>query len=156
MSALVRRALGALLAYGASSALLAQSPPTTPSPALPAAPAGALSVVGPRAARDLARDQALLRSDIAGDSAAADSLTGWVARRRLRAGEPLRYPAIGRPALVVAGADVTVVSSVDGVSITRSGTALSGGARGERIRVRLEGTRILVATVTGPSEATIP
>lgn len=110
----------------------------------------------PVAARELARDATIARDDIAGDSTAADSIVGWVARRLIRAGEPLRPPAVGRRPLVTAGSDVTVVATVDGVSVSRGGTAVSAGAMGQRIRVRLDGTRIVVATVTGPAEARIP
>jgi flagella basal body P-ring formation protein FlgA len=102
------------------------------------------------------RDEVLTSADMDGDGAAADSLVGWVARRRIATGETLRAPAIGRRPLVSAGATVTLVSTTGGVSVTRSGTALSGGALGQRVRVRLEGTRIVVATVTGAAEATLP
>ncbi|MCC7195119.1 MAG: flagellar basal body P-ring formation protein FlgA [Gemmatimonadaceae bacterium] len=142
---------------GGAPALLAQSPPATvPAAGPPAAAMPAASPSTPQAARDIARGTVLGRADVAGDSAAADSLAGWVARRRIRMGEALRSPAIGHRALVSPGMEVTVLSSHEGVSVKWTGTALSGGALGERIRVRMEGARIVVASVTGPAEAAVP
>jgi flagella basal body P-ring formation protein FlgA len=152
---LARWAAGAALGLGAASARAQSAPPLAGAPAPVVRPAASAPHV-PQAARDLARDEALARTDIVGDSVAADSLVGWVARRRISAGEPLRPPAIGRRPVVAAGSEVAVIASVEGGRVARSGTALTAGAIGQRIRVRLEGARIVVATVTGPAEATIP
>jgi flagella basal body P-ring formation protein FlgA len=113
----------------------------------------------PVAARALDRGVALTRDDIAADAlppVAADRITGWVTQRVVRAGEPLRAPAIAPAALVVAGTPVTVEAVTDGVRLTRAGTAMTAGALGATVRVRLDARRSVLAVVTGPSQLRLP
>lgn len=121
---------------------------------------GALSLwsqqpAAPRAARELARGTLLAAADIATDTTAARALApaivGWEVRRLVKAGEPLRAPAISPPTLVFAGTVVTVVADVDGVRVSRPGTAMGAGSLGERVRVRLDPQRTITAIVAGPA-----
>jgi flagella basal body P-ring formation protein FlgA len=45
---------------------------------------------------------------------------------------------------------------VDGVVATRRGTALSGGALGEQVRVRIDNQRTVLGVVSGPETIRIP
>jgi flagella basal body P-ring formation protein FlgA len=113
----------------------------------------------PVASRDLARGVVLTRDDIECDSTASTSamrLVGWGTRRLVRKGEPLREPAVAPPVLVTAGSSVTVRATVGGVTATRDGTAMAGGALGERVRVRLDTQRYITGTVAGPATVHIP
>ena len=131
---------------------------------------GALSLwsqqpAAPRAARELARGTVLALADIAVDAttvvatgatgAAATTvgptIVGWEVRRLVRAGEVLRAPAITPPTLVFAGTTVQVVADVDGVKVSRPGTAMGAGAIGERVRIRLDQQRTIIAIVAGPA-----
>ena len=107
---------------------------------------------GPLAARDIARGVELTAGDIAGDSAAASRI-GWVTRRVIREGEALKEPAVAPPQLVRAGTEVTVRAETGGVLVTRTGTALSSGSFGDRVRVRIDAQHIITGTVA--SAATV-
>lgn len=72
---------------------------------------------------------------------------GWVARRNIRAGEPLNEPAVARPDLVVTGDHVDVVYYEDGISIKLRGTAVGSGAQGDEIYVKLDNRRRLRGVV---------
>ena len=66
------------------------------------------------------------------------SVQGWEVARTIGAGEALREPAIRRPPIVRSGAAVRVLWANDKVVLALAGTALSTGAVGETITVRLE------------------
>ena len=136
-SSLMRRVVkGLLLGASAGLKLWAQAPVSTPA-------------TTPVASRDLARGTILAMADVRADSALAAGLTGWEVRRVIKEGEPIKAPAITAPALVTANAPVTLEATVNGVRITRAATALARGAMGERIQVRLDSQRTLLAIVTG-------
>lgn len=103
------------------------------------------------AAHELARGTVLTSADIAtgATGATAPSVVGWETRRLVRAGKSLRAPAIAPPTLVVANSVVQVVADVDGVRVSRPGTALGAGALGERVRIRLDQQRTITAIVAG-------
>ena len=110
----------------------------------------------PRAARALARGTVLAIADMVSDGAASPvspatvpAIVGWETRRMVKAGEPLRAPAIAPPTLVFANTVVQVVASVDGVKVSRPGTALGAGALGETVRIRLDPHRTITAIVAG-------
>jgi flagella basal body P-ring formation protein FlgA len=127
---------------GAQSASNAAAPPTAPV-----------------AARTIPRGTTLAAVDIATDSAddiQAAALVGWITRRIVHEGEPLRAPAIAPPHLVHAGGLVTISAIVEGVAASRDGTALADASLGEHVRVRLDAQRIITGTVTGPSLVRIP
>ena len=82
-------------------------------------------------------------------AAAAES--GWVTRRAVAAGEPLIEPAVGPPALVVAGQAVTFVSDHAGIRLSIRGTAATGGALGDKVWVRMDSGRRLRGAVIAPA-----
>jgi flagella basal body P-ring formation protein FlgA len=111
----------------------------------------------PRAARDLTRGLALSAADMTGDPTDARilHLVGWVTRRAIRAGEPLREPAIGPPQLVRAGETVSIRLVATGMVVARTGTAMMAGALGDRVRIRLDDQHSLTGVVSGPKTVRI-
>ena len=103
----------------------------------------------PVAARDIARGVELTAADMKDDGAAASRI-GWISRRVIHEGEQLVEPAIGPAPLVRAGSEVTVRAEAGGVVVTRAGTALSSGALGDRVRVRI-GTQHTVSGIVASS-----
>jgi flagella basal body P-ring formation protein FlgA len=142
LGTLLRRVVkGLLLGASASLRLWAQAPATAP-----------VAAVAPVAARDLARGTILAVADVRADSVVqAERLAGWEVRRVLKAGEPLKAPAVEPPALVLPNRTVTLEAQVAGIRVTRTALALGRGTLGSRIPVRLDHQRIVSATVTGPS-----
>ncbi len=104
----------------------------------------------PTAAHDIPRGTELTSADISGDAA---SRMGWVARRVIHEGEQLKEPAVAPPQLVRIGSEVTVRAEAGGVVVTRIGTALSAGALGDHIRVRLDAQHTITGIVA--SAATV-
>lgn len=112
----------------------------------------------PVAAREIPRGVELTAADVAPDSAptgASASRVGWVTRRVIHAGEPLREPAVEPPQLVRAGAEITVRAESGGVVVTRSGTALTSGSLGDRVRVRLDSQHFIYGIVAAPATVKI-
>ena len=136
LSRLLRRVMhGLLLGAGAGLRLWGQ----------------ATATASPVAARDLPRGAVIALADLRADSAVqAERLLGWEVRRLMRAGEPVREPAVAPPTLVTAGATVAIEAVVAGDRVTRAATALGRGTLGDRITVRLDVHRTLPAVVTGP------
>ena len=96
-------------------------------------------------------------ADVAADSAAdATTIDGWVTQRVVRRGEVLREPAIARPQLIKSGSAVHVQASVDGVLVSRDGTALNTGSLGDQVRVRLDAQRTITGIVAGPATVKLP
>ena len=104
------------------------------------------------AARRLERGVTLTEADIARAVAvqwgepqrdAADVGAGWVTRRVIAAGEPLRPPAVAPPLLVNAGELVQVVVRRGSVELTLRAQAVSSAAAGEQVTVRTEAGRRL-------------
>lgn len=115
------------------------------------------------AARDLPRGHVLEEGDMVastggeGVTAVADSVKpGWVTRRVIREGEPLRAPAVAPPPMVARGDTVTVRWQISGVGITMPGIALGSAAAGETILVRVDALRRVSAVVKGPSTVDVP
>ena len=77
-----------------------------------------------------------------------DSLVGWMTRRLITMGEPLRAPAVTPPQLVKSGDVVDIVFQSEGVSVTMRGKATRSAALGERVLVRMDNQRRLEGTVT--------
>lgn len=111
----------------------------------------------PRAARDLERGHMLSAADIRAEPTdpRALQLVGWVTRRTIRAGEPLRAPAVAPPPLVRAGETVSVRLVAAGITVARDGTAMMAGALGDRVRIRFGGQHSLTGVVAGPSTVRI-
>jgi len=110
-----------------------------------------------RATRDLERGHALQRADIRSDSTdpATRRVVGWVTRRAIRAGEPLRSPAIGPPPMVHTGETISILLVAAGITLTREGTALMAGSLGDRVRIQLDKNRSLSGVVAGPATVRI-
>ena len=88
-------------------------------------------------------------------AAAGDTLVGWMTRRLITVGEPLRAPAVMPPVLVKSGDVVDVVYESDGVSVTMRGKATRAAANGERVIVRMDNQRKLEGTVVGPGRVRV-
>lgn len=90
----------------------------------------------------------------AADAANAPVQPGWVARRPIAAGEPLRAPAVAPPVAVRYGQAVRCVYRTEGLAVTVAGTAVADAPVGARVAVRVEGNgraRRLEGTVIGPA-----
>jgi flagella basal body P-ring formation protein FlgA len=138
---MVRRFLFALLGVACAALCLHAQAVAPIAPVVPTTPL---------AAHDIPRGTELTPADIAGDTA---SRVGWVARRVIHEGEQLKEPAVVPPQLVRIGSEVTVRAEAGGVVVTRVGTALSGGALGDHIRVRLDAQHTITGIVA--SAATV-
>lgn len=68
---------------------------------------------------------------------------GWVTRRVIAAGEPLRPPAVAPPLLVSAGDLVQVIVRRGAVELTLRARATGAAAAGERVPVRTDAGRRL-------------
>jgi flagella basal body P-ring formation protein FlgA len=122
------------------------------------------------ARRDLARGVTLTAADVRivvaeenaprrarwADAAMLDArpTLGWVTRRVVREGERLRPPAVAPPSVILAGSPVTVVWEVDGLRLTREGTALGPAQLGDPVIVRLDAQRRVTGTAAGPGLVT--
>ncbi|HYV96321.1 MAG TPA: flagellar basal body P-ring formation chaperone FlgA [Gemmatimonadaceae bacterium] len=111
----------------------------------------------PRAAHALARGIALTAGDIAVDSGAVvpDALIGLVTRRMMRAGEPLRAPAIGKPVIVHAGTAVLVATTFGAITISRPGVALFDAGLGDSVRVRIDARTQMIGVAKDSSTVMI-
>ena len=68
---------------------------------------------------------------------------GQVASRQLTAGQALRQAMVKAPQLFKAGAQVRVVAQAPGYAVTSAGQALSAGAVGQNVRIRMSNGRIV-------------
>lgn len=82
---------------------------------------------------------------------------GQTATRPLSAGQALRQNMVRAPDLFKAGSAVRVVVQGPGYAVTSSGQAMSAGAQGQNVRVRMANGRIIRGTVLedGTIEATL-
>ena len=82
---------------------------------------------------------------------------GQTATRPLSAGQALRQNMVRAPDLFKAGSAVRVVVQGTGYAVTSSGQAMSAGAQGQNVRVRMANGRIIGGTVLedGTIEATL-
>lgn len=77
----------------------------------------------------------------------AKDWVGQTASRPLAAGQALRQNMVRPPNLFKAGAPVRVVVQGPGYAVTSSGQAMSAGAQGQNVRVRMSNGRIIGGTV---------
>ena len=118
-----------------------------------------VAVTRPVAARDLERGDVLGAEEIGseariewGPPAPVSAVEpGWVARRRIAAGQPLVEPAVGPPNVVEAGSPVEVMLRSGSIVLTLRGRALGSAALGETIAFRTESGRRLEGVAAGPS-----
>ncbi len=81
-------------------------------------------------------------------------ITGRVARRTLRANQPLRASDVKRQALIKKGEIITVLYQIPGLKLSARGRALSEGAMGDSLRVvNLQSKRTIDVLVSGPGRA---
>lgn len=76
-----------------------------------------------------------------------DHWVGQVAARQLVAGQALRQSMVRAPQLFRAGAQVKVVAQGPGYAVTSAGQALSAGAVGQTVRIRMDNGRIVSGIV---------
>jgi flagella basal body P-ring formation protein FlgA len=115
----------------------------------------AVQMAAPVAAHDLARGIELTAADIAGDGETVSRI-GWITRRVIREGELLKEPAVAPAQIVRTGTEVTVRAEAGGVVVTRTGTALSSGSLGDRIRVRLDAQHTITGIVAAVATVKVP
>jgi len=72
---------------------------------------------------------------------------GQVAARQLVAGQTLRQTMVRAPHLFRAGAQVKVVAQGPGYAVTSAGQAMSAGAAGQIVRIRMDNGRVVSGTV---------
>jgi flagella basal body P-ring formation protein FlgA len=75
---------------------------------------------------------------------------GWVAQRRIGAGELLSAPGVRPPLLVVSGRPVRIIWSSGALKISLEGNAVGSAALGEQVFVRTDGGHRMQGVVTGP------
>ncbi|MFN9215200.1 MAG: flagellar basal body P-ring formation chaperone FlgA [Gemmatimonadota bacterium] len=138
----------ALAAAAAPRALPAQdpSPPTVPV-----------------AARVIPRGRILSTDDIVeqpanpgGRPLARRPAAGWVARRLIAVGEPLREPSVTPPMNLMPGDSVDAVRTTGGLTLALRATALQGAAIGDQVAVRVDAKRRFVGTLAGPRLVVLP
>ena len=124
----------------------------------PGTRAGAQAV----AARDLPRGHVLTAADVAPFT---PSLVGWTTRRVITAGQPLREPAVARPATasaVTPGQRVAVLFREAGIELRLAGVAAGAAPLGARVKVRIDPSsragqpRRLEGTVVAPGVVQLP
>jgi len=76
---------------------------------------------------------------------------GWVAQRRINAGEVLTTPGVRPPLMVVSGRPVQLVWSSGQLKISLQGKAVGSAALGEQVFVRTDEGHRMAGIVTGPS-----
>ncbi|MDH5590224.1 MAG: flagellar basal body P-ring formation chaperone FlgA, partial [Gemmatimonadota bacterium] len=113
----------------------------------------------PVAGRTLARGEALRSADVAwreevqwGEPAAdlQPDMSGWVAQRVVREGEPLREPALRVPDAVTSGTAVVLVWEQGPVVLRVPGRAAGSAALGGTVYVRTSEGERLMGVVIAP------
>lgn len=89
--------------------------------------------------------------DWAADTAAVmanpDLWVGQVAARQLMVGQALRQAMVKAPLLFSAGAQVRVVAQGPGYSVTSAGQAMSSGAAGQNVRIKMSNGKVVSGIV---------
>lgn len=158
---------------GAGPATAARLAPTAGAASAHPSPGPVASDTVLVAARDLPRGTVLRAADmdtvIVASASASGSRTsssgpasrsalpdeGWMVRRLVHRGEPLRAPAVVPPPLILAGSPVSLVWEVGGLRLTRSGTAVGPAHAGETVVVRVDARRRFVGVASAPGTVTI-
>lgn len=133
------------------------APRTKLEPALRVWLRAGVEVAEPVAARRLERDQVLDAADIATatkvrwgppEARGPEVRPGWTTRRQVRAGEPLREPAVTPPLAVRTGEVVQAVWQRGGLALILPARALGSATLGARVLVRTESGRRLEGVAT--------
>jgi len=98
-------------------------------------------------AADAAESEVDWAADQAPVAASPDAWVGLTATRPLSAGQTLRQNMVRAPDAFKAGAQVKVVAQGPGFAVTSSGQAMSAGAVGQNIRVRMANGRVIGGVV---------
>ena len=116
----------------------------------------------PVAARALPRGAVLEQKDIAYRPAAslpgtaagtrAAAAAGWVTKRVIAEGEPLREPAVAPPALIRSGDVVQVVWTDGALELRLTGRAMNAATAGGRVTVRVDTERRFEGVATAPGQ----
>jgi len=77
-----------------------------------------------------------------------DMWVGQVAARLLAGGQALRQSMVRAPHLFRAGAQVKIVAQGPGYAVTSAGQAMTAGAAGQTVRIRMDNGRIISGTVS--------
>ncbi|SED39409.1 flagella basal body P-ring formation protein FlgA [Rhizobiales bacterium GAS188] len=106
---------------------------------------------------DVIRDGLLVDRDFSFDPMATGGvigdrsvLLGKIARRTLLPGKPIPVNGVGEPKVVSNGAQVKVVFSEGGLTITTYGAALQAGSVGDLVKVRNPESGIIVTGTVQP------
>ncbi|MDX2185042.1 MAG: flagellar basal body P-ring formation chaperone FlgA [Gemmatimonadaceae bacterium] len=117
----------------------------------------------PVAARVIPRGRILTDDDIAEVPATAGErpmarrpVSGWISRRLIAAGEPLREPSVTPPVDLLPGDTVKAVRRSGGVTLALRGTALQSASIGDKVAVRVDAKRRLEGTLTAPRLVVLP
>jgi len=77
-----------------------------------------------------------------------DMWVGQVAARTLAGGQALRQSMVRAPHLFRAGAQVRIVAQGPGYAVTSAGQAMTAGAAGQTVRIRMTNGRVISGTVS--------
>lgn len=77
-----------------------------------------------------------------------DLWVGQVAARSLAGGQALRQSMVRAPHLFRAGAQVKIVAQGPGYAVTSAGQAMTAGAAGQTVRIRMANGRVISGTVS--------
>ncbi len=101
----------------------------------------------PLAAEDAVQAEVDWAEDSAAVYANPQDWVGLVAARPLAAGQALRQNMLRPPALFAVGAQVRVMVSGGGFSVTSSGKAMTAAGEGQTVRVRMDNGRLISGVV---------
>lgn len=76
---------------------------------------------------------------------------GWITRRPIAAGEPLRAPAVTPPPVIASGATVTAIWQDGPLRLVMSGVATNTATIGAPVGVRIDRTRRLDGIAVAPN-----
>lgn len=83
-----------------------------------------------------------------------DAAIGKEIKRNINQGDPLRSANLDAPTAIKRGDMVALASSAGAIRVVTTGTAMSDGRIGQKIRIRnTQSARVVSARVTGPGQA---
>ena len=98
-------------------------------------------------ANDAAEAEVDWAADAASIVANPDQWVGQIASRPLVAGQALRQTMVRAPSIFKAGAQVRVMAQGPGYAVTSAGQALTAGAVGQTVRIRMDNGRTISGIV---------
>ena len=117
----------------------------------------------PVAARALPRGAVLEEKDIAyrpagslpgagGSGTRSAAAAGWVTKRVIAEGEPLREPAVAPPALIRSGDVVQLIWTDGTIQVRLTGRAMNAATAGGRVTVRVDTERRFEGVAMAPGQ----